>query len=252
MTPLRTLKRFYTGVSVRPHREGYEIALVTPLGVHAHDARPVRTPLGLALVLPVEALAAAVAAEWEAQQTEIVPARMPLTQIANTALDRVGPNRESFRAGIAAFGRNDLLCQRAEAPADLVRRQQEQWDPLLGWAAERYGARLAVGAGVMPIAQPMDAIAALETALAGLDDWTLAALGVAAAASESLVLALAVIEGRIGAEKAFALAVLDEVWQNERWGEDREAAARRGAIAADLAAATRFVRLLGGPHFPVA
>ncbi|MSP80190.1 MAG: ATPase [Rhodospirillales bacterium] len=239
---MRTLKRFYTGVSVRPHREGYEIAL---------DGRPVRTPLGLALVLPTEALAAAVAAEWEAQKAEIVLARMPLTQIASTALDRVGPNRESFRAGVAAFGRNDLLCQRAEAPADLVRRQEERWDPLLKWAAERFGARLAVGAGVMPIAQPMDAVAALETALAGLDIWTLAALGVAAVASESLVLALAVVEGRIGEEEAFSLAALDEVWQNERWGEDREAAARRDAIAADLAAAARFVRLLGGLGFTV-
>ena len=243
MGRMRTLKRFYTGVNVRPHREGYEIAL---------DSRPVRTPLGLALALPTEALAAAVAAEWEAQQTEIVPARMPLTGIANTALDRVGSDRESFRVAVAAYGRNDLLCQRAEAPADLVRRQEEQWDPLLGWAAERHGARLAVGAGVMPIAQSIDAIAALETALAGLDDWTLAALGVATAASGSLVLALAVVEDRIGGEEAFALAVLDEVWQNERWGEDREAVARRDAIAADLAAAARFVRLLGGLNFALA
>ena len=231
---MRTLKRFYTGVNVRPHREGFEITL---------DGRPVRTPRGHPLALPTEALAAAVAAEWEAQKAEIVPAAMPLTQIANTALDRVSPNRESFRASVAAFGRSDLLCQRAEAPADLVRRQEDQWDPLLGWAAERYGARLAVGAGVMPIAQPIEAVAALETALAGLDDWTLAAAGVATAASESLVLALAVVEDRIGGEEAFALAVLDEVWQNERWGEDREAAARRNAIAADLAAAARFARL---------
>jgi chaperone required for assembly of F1-ATPase len=260
MGRMRTLKRFYTGVSVRPHRKGFEIALVTPLGVHAHvtplgvhahDGRPVRTPLGMALVLPTEALAAAVAAEWEAQKAEIVPTAMPLTQIANTALDRVGPDRGSFRASVAAFGRSDLLCQRAEVPADLVRRQEDQWGPLLGWAAARFGARLAVGAGVMPVVQPGEAIAALETALAGLDDWTLAALGVVAWASGSLVLALAVVEGRIGGEEAFALAALDEVWQNERWGEDMEAVARRDAIAADLAAAARFVRLLGGPHFAV-
>ena len=234
MGHMRTLKRFYTGVSIRPKPAGFEIAL---------DGRPMRTPLGLALVLPTEALAAAVAAEWEAQKAEIVPAAMPLTQIASTALDRVSPNREYFRAAVAAYGRSDLLCQRAAAPADLVRRQEDQWGPLLGWAAARFGARLAVGAGVMPIAQPIEAVVALEAALAGLDDWTLAAAGVATAASESLVLALAVVDGRIGGEEAFALAVLDEVWQNERWGEDREAVARRNAIAADLAAAARFARL---------
>lgn len=250
---MRTLRRFYAGVNVRPHREGFEIALVTPQGVlahvtpqgvHAHDGRPVRTPLGLPLVLPTEALAAAVAAEWEAQKAEIVPVAMPLTQIASTVLDRVSPNRESFCAAVAAYGRSDLLCQRAEGPPDLVRRQEDQWGPLLGWVAARYGARLAVDAGVMPIAQPGEAVAALETAVAGLDDWTLAAAGVVAAASGSLVLALAVVEGRIGDMEAFDLAVLDEVWQNARWGEDREAVARRDAVAADLAAAARFVRLL--------
>ncbi|MEK7245518.1 MAG: ATP12 family protein, partial [Pseudomonadota bacterium] len=214
---MRTLRRFYTGVNVRPHRDGFEVAL---------DGRPIRTPLGVSLILPAEALAAAVAAEWEAQKAEIVPARMPLTGIANTALDRVGSDRGSFRASVAAYGRSDLLCQRAEAPADLVRRQEEQWNPLLGWAAARFGARLAVGAGVMPIAQPGDAVAALEAAVAGLDDWTLAAAGVMTWASESLVLALAVVEGRIGGEEALALAVLDEIWQNEQWGEDREAVAR--------------------------
>ncbi len=231
---MRTFRRFYTGVNVRPHREGFEIAL---------DGRPVRTPLAIPFVLPTEALAAAVAAEWEAQQAEIIPAAMPLTQIANTALDRVGLGRDSYRATVAAYGRNDLLCQRAETPADLVRRQEERWDPLLEWAAERFGARLAVGAGVMPVAQPIEAVAALEAAVAGLDDWILAAAGVAAAASGSLVLALAVTEGRIGGEEACALSVLDEVWQNEQWGEDREAVARRDAVAADLAAAERFVRL---------
>jgi chaperone required for assembly of F1-ATPase len=231
---MRTFRRFYTGVNVRPHREGFEIVL---------DNRPVRTPLAAPFVLPTEALAAAVAAEWDAQETEIVPAGMPLTQIANTALDRVGPDRDSFRASVAAYGRSDLLCQRAERPADLVRRQDERWNPLLDWAAERFGARLAVGKGVMPIAQPGMALAALDAAVGGLDDWTVAAAGVVAAASGSLVLALAVIEDRIGGEEAFALAVLDEVWQNEQWGEDGEAVARRGAVAADLAAAARFVRL---------
>ncbi len=245
---MQTRKRFYTGAGVRPHREGYEITLVTPQGVHAHDGKPVRTPLGLPLVLPTEALAAAIAAEWEAQKTEIIPATMPLTQIANTAIDRVRANRESVRAGVVAYGRSDLLCQRAEAPAPLVLRQEERWGPLLDWAAECLGARLVLGRGVMPVAQPSDAMAALESAVADLDDWMLAVAGVVAATSGSLVLALAVVKGRVGGEEVFTLAALDEIWQNEQWGEDREAAARRDAIAAELAAAARFVNLLGGPH----
>ena len=240
MNPMRTRKRFYGGATVRPAQKGFEIAL---------DGKRVRTPVGVPLVVPSEALAAAIAAEWEAQKIDIVPTSMPLTQIANTAIDRVRPNRKAIRASTAALGRSDLLCQRAEAPAALVQRQEEHWGPLLGWAAKRLGARLVLGRGVMPVAQPADAIAALEAAVNALDDWNLAVAGVVAATSGSLVLALAVVKGRIGGEEAFTLAVLDEVWQNERWGEDREAAARRNAIGAELRAAARFAGLLGGPHF---
>lgn len=228
------LKRFYSGASPRSLREGFEIAL---------DGRPVRTPLGRPLVLPTEALATAVAEEWQSQKGEVDPAAMPMTGIANTAIDRAQADRGSFCSFIASYGRADLLCHRAEAPTELVRRQNEKWDPLLSWAAERYGARLAVGTGVMPIAQPGDAVAALDSAVAELDTWALAALGLAVSASGSLVLSLALVDGRIGGEEAFALALLDETWQNERWGADPEAVARRDAIAADLAAAARFARL---------
>ena len=231
---MRKLKRFYSGAGARPHGEGFEIAL---------DSHPVRTPLGLLLVLPTEALALAIAEEWQSQRGEIAPAAMPLTGIANTAIDRARADRNSFCSAVAAYGRNDLLCQRAEAPEELVRRQAMLWDPWLAWAAERHGAWLAVGAGVMPIAQPVEAIAALDAAVARLDAWALAAAGAAVQASGSLVLALALVEGRMGGEDAFALAQLDEVWQNERWGTDPEATIRRDEIAADLTAAARFARL---------
>lgn len=227
-------ERFYAVVKVRAADQGFEITL---------DDRPVRTPLGRPLVLPTEALTQAVADEWAAQGSEIVPASMPLTGIANTAIDRARNDRDSFRAAVAAYGRSDLLCQRAEAPADLARRQEATWEPWLAWAAERYGARLAVGVGVMPVRQPPEAMLALDNAVAELDEWNLAAAGLAVAAGGSLVLALALIEGCLESGEAFALAVLEEAWQNERWGEDREALARRDAIAADLAAAGRFARL---------
>ena len=231
---MRKLKRFYSDVGVRTLREGFEIAL---------DGRSARTPLGQPLVLPTETLAVEIAREWQSQQGEIVPAAMPLAGIANTAIDRARADRDLFCSHISAYGRNDLFCHRAEAPAELVRRQEERWDPLLSWAAECYGAQLAVGAGIMPIAQPIEAIVALESAVADLDEWALAAAGVAVSTSGSLVLALAIVNARIEAEEAFELAVLDEIWQNERWGTDQEAVIRRNAIAADLAAAARFTRL---------
>jgi chaperone required for assembly of F1-ATPase len=228
------LKRFYSGATERSCGEGFEVAL---------DGRPVRTPLGVPLVVPTRALGAAIAEEWRAQAAEIVFSAMPLMGIANAAIDRARADPPTFRASVAAYGRNDLLCQRAEEPDELVRRQAAAWDSWLDWAVERHGARLATGTGVMPIAQPVEATAALDVAVAALDEWGLAAAGVAVAASGSLVLALAVVEGRLAGEEALALAALEELWQNERWGVDREAVARREGIAADLAAAARFARL---------
>lgn len=231
---MRTLKRFYKNVAVRPAEEGYAIVL---------DGRGVKTPINVALILPTRVLADAVAAEWALQGETMSPAAMPLTQLANTVLDRVHPARESFRAAVAAFGRSDLVCYRAEAPAELVRRQEELWTPLVDWVAERYGAKLKVGRGIMPIAQPPETLAALERAVGELDDWTLAAAGAIAAAGGSLVLSLALMEGRVDGAQASRIVLLDEIWQAERWGQDREESARQDGIAADIAAAARFAEL---------
>ena len=74
----------------------------------------------------------------------------------------------------------------------------------------------------------------------------LAALGIAVPALGSLVLGLALAEGRLDGAAAHALGALDELFQAEQWGEDAEAAARRAAIAADIALAARFIALTKG------
>ncbi len=231
---MQTLKRFYKDVGIRPAESGHEIAL---------DGRGVKTPMAVPLILPTRALAEAVAAEWSAQEENIVSTAMPLTQLTNTVLDRVRPARESFGAAVAAFARNDLICHRAETPADLVRRQDRLWSPLVDWAANRHGARLAVGYGVMPLAQPAEALIALDRSVRALDDWALAAAGAAAMAGDSLVLALALIQGHIDAESACQIALLDEIWQAERWGEDKEATARQNDTVTEIKAAARFAEL---------
>ncbi len=231
---MRTLKRFYKNSGVRPAGGGYEVLL---------DGRGVKTPMAGSLILPTQALAEAVAAEWAAQGEIVSPAAMPLTQLANTVLDRIRSARETYCASLAAFAQSDLICHRAEVPAELVRRQDRLWSPLVDWAAERYGARLSIGHGVMPLGQSAEALVALEGAVRALDDWQMAAAGAVAAASGSLVLALALIEGRVDGETACQIALLDEIWQTERWGEDKEEIARQKGIAIDIKAAARFAQL---------
>lgn len=228
------MKRFYKEVGV----EGRSVLL---------DGRRVKTPRGDDPALPTVALAQAVAAEWRAQGEEIVPADMPLTKLANTAIDGIVPRRDEVIAEIVAFARHDHLCYRTDRPAELVRRQNAAWDSLLDWAAQRFGAPLVVVHGVMSVAQPEASIAALRRAVEAHDPFALAALHVAASICGSLVLALALAQGHVTAGEAFALSQIDERFQAEKWGLDAEAEARARLLAAELDAAARFMDLARSP-----
>ncbi len=209
----------------------------------ALDGRPMRSPARRDLLLPTRALAEALAAEWRAQGADADPRAMPMTTLAATAIDRAGPRRAETEAAIAAYGASDLLCHRADAPPELVRRQAAAWDPLLDWCAGALGARLRPGTGVMPLRQSAGALAAIRAAVAGRDAFALTALREFATGFGSAVLALAVAEGRIDAGAGLAAAQIDEAWQEERWGADAEAARRRDALRRDILAAERFLRL---------
>ncbi|HUK58957.1 MAG TPA: ATP12 family protein [Stellaceae bacterium] len=209
------------------------------------DDKPVRTPAKAPLAVPSRALGEAIAAEWEAQSERIDPDSMPLTRIASIAIDLVAPRRASVIGEIAKYAGTDLVCYRAERPQALVERQHAAWQPLVDWTRERYGAELAVTAGIVPREQPEAALGALADAIAAHDSMRLAALHLACAACGSVVLALALVEGRIDAAAAFAAAELDQTFEIEQWGEDAEQTRRRALLSAEIAAAARFLELLG-------
>jgi len=227
-------KRFYKEAGIAPEGDGYSVTL---------DGRPLRTPGGAPLTAPTRALAIAVSEEWAAQDTQIRPHTMPLTQLTNTAIDRVAHERTDIVERMMAYAATDLLCYRAEFPPDLAVRQQANWQPLLDWVADTHGARLTVADGVIPVPQSPSALAALGAAVAVLDDIELTALACIAAATGSLVIALALTSGRIDAEAAYEVSRLDEAYQVERWGEDAEAVARQAGLRADIFAAARFLAL---------
>jgi chaperone required for assembly of F1-ATPase len=208
------------------------------------DGRPARTPARNPLRVPTEALAEAIVAEWNGQGDEIDPRTMPLTGLANAAIDRVSPEPEAFARSLARYAEADLLCYRAEAPQALVRRQSEIWDPLLDWALRRFGVQFEVVCGVMHRPQPEAAVAALAEAVAGRGPFQLAGLAPLVTVSGSLLVALALVEGEIGLEQAWTAATLDETWQAEQWGEDPLAAAAHDERRRDFDAGLLFLTLL--------
>ena len=208
------------------------------------DGRPVRTPARNALALPTPALAEAIADEWACQGETIDPRSMPLTGLANAAIDRVAPDPAAFAAGLAAYGESDLTCYRADGPPRLVARQAEAWDPILAWARSRYDVDFVVTSGIVHRPQPHATVARLAAATASRPPFALAGLSPLVTISGSVLVGLAVAEGALGVEAAWAAAALDETWQAETWGEDAEAAATLAARRHEFLAAARFLVLL--------
>lgn len=227
-------KRFYKEAGVAVSDGGFAVTL---------DGKPIRTPAGTKLTVPTRALARAIAVEWEAQEESILPSNMPLTGLANAAIDRTGPDGQRIIEEILRFAGTDLLCYRAESPPDLVERQAAHWQPLLDWAEEAYGARLEVASGVVPMTQPSAALAALRVGVEDLSGQELTALAAVTGAVGSLVVGLALIQGRLTADEAVQVSQLDEAFQADLWGRDDEAEDRRNRLGMDIQAAAEFLRL---------
>jgi chaperone required for assembly of F1-ATPase len=233
------MKRLYKTATVQAvEGDGYGVML---------DTKRLLTPAKLPLVAPSHALAQAIAEEWRAQGADLKPHTMPLMRLASTAIDLVAKRHGDVVAEIAAYAGTDLLCYRADQPPELAARQHAVWQPLLDWAILRYDAPLIVTAGIVPVTQPATTLHALAVAVAAYPPMRLVALHAITTATGSLIIALALLEGELDADAAFAAAQLDENFQIERWGEDYEAADRRAALKADIATAARFAALLDAP-----
>jgi chaperone required for assembly of F1-ATPase len=223
------MKRFWKEVAV----EDGEVRL---------DGRPVRTPGRAPLALPA-ALAEAVAEEWRGVGETLDPRAMPLTGLANAAIDRIAPDTATFAAGLAAYGQTDLLCYRAEGPDDLVARQQAVWDPILAWARERYDVHVETTAGIVHRPQPAATLTRLGEAVASRDAFALAGLSPVVTTTGTLIGALALAEGAIDADTLWTAAHVDEDWQAEQWGHDPLAAEARAGKRRDYDAGVRFLKL---------
>lgn len=208
-------RRFWTAAEAVAEGTGWAVHL---------DGRPVRTPAKTPLIVPTGALAGVIAAEWAAQTETVQPATMPFTRMANSALDKVTPQRAAVADMLAGYGATDLICYRAAAPEELVARQAQGWDPLLDWAAARFGARLRPASGVMPVAQDPAALGRLADEVHALDPFALAGFHDLVSLSGSLVIGLATLHGMSPAAALWDLSCIDETWQQEQWGADEEAA----------------------------
>lgn len=229
------MKRFWKEADVVAQDGSWGIAL---------DGRPVRTPHRVPLVLPNEALARAIAAEWDGQGETVEPRAMPLTGLANAATDLAMADPAAFAEPIAAYAATDLFCYRDDRDALLQTEQVAAWNPLLTWAEGRFGVEFVITQGILPVDQPPATVAALRDAVFAIDPWRMTALTPLVTIGGSLVAGLALIKEAFDAEALWEAVSLDELYQERRWGADTQAQAQRAAHKRDWDNAARLLNLL--------
>jgi chaperone required for assembly of F1-ATPase len=227
-------KRFYKEASVGEAEGGFTITL---------DGKPIKTPSGRTVIVPLRSLAETIAAEWNAQGEFIDPLAMPVTRFANSVVQGVTDNVAAVTDDAAKYLASDLLFYRAGHPEGLVAREAQHWDPVLFWAAETLGAHFMLAEGVMHVRQPDQAIAAARAALP-TDPWAIAAVHVITTLTGSALLALALFHGVIGPDQAWLAAHVDEDWNAEKWGVDEEVASRKAAKLIDFNAVAAVLKAL--------
>lgn len=208
------------------------------------DGKPLRTPAREPLTVPTKALAEAITAEWNGVEETIDAGALPLTGLANAAVDRVAPDKEAFAKGIGRYAEADLACYRAEGPSGLVERQAELWDKLLGWGRRRFDVDFRTTSGIVHVDQPTATIDQLSHAVAALGPFRLAGLSPLVTIGGSLLAALGVLEGALTPDQAWEAVTVDDRWQLEQWGSDAEAEAALDSRRRDFMAAARFLELL--------
>jgi chaperone required for assembly of F1-ATPase len=228
-------KRFYRSAAVEEQKAGgFAVTL---------DGRTVKTPAGRPLAMPTRALAGAIASEWNAQGETIGPSSLPLTTLANTALDGVADRKTEVADEILKYAATDLVCYRAAYPEELAAAQAKAWGPILRWVNGRHRAPFFAGSGIVPITQPESSLEVLRSAVISLSPFKLAALHVMTALTGSALIALSHVDGHLDADAAWAAAHTDETWQALQWGEDYEAGLRLKARREEFGSASRFFSL---------
>jgi chaperone required for assembly of F1-ATPase len=232
----KNLNRSYAAATVADRENG-------SFGIEL-DGRPVKTPAGQALAVPSRPLADAIAGEWNEQGEEILPAGLPLTRLANSAIDGVAVKEGEVVQNILNYAAWDLLCYRAEAPVGLVTEQARLWDPILGWGRAEYDAPFNVGTGVKHLEQPAASLDAVRKVISVFGPFRLAALHVMTTLTGSALIALARAKGFLDTSAAWEAAHVDENWQASQWGEDFEAAQRQKRRFSEFLNASRFFDLV--------
>ncbi|MEL6361371.1 MAG: ATP12 family protein [Pseudomonadota bacterium] len=232
-------KRFYTSVTSKESGSGWKICL---------DGKALKSRKGGVLVVPTVVLADAIVAEWDAQDAHIDLSQMPMTRLHMSAHDLSEGDAASIREEIARYAASDLLCYRAEAPVELVRRQAKIWDPIIQSVEQTLGLKFVSAAGIVFQDQPNESIKRVNQIAEPLGAGELIFFRVSLGVTGSAILSLAIWTGLIDPEAAFSASRIDEEFQIEKWGRDAEAEQATARRKQEFTDATTYLTLARASH----
>ncbi|NQZ14426.1 MAG: ATP12 chaperone family protein [Alphaproteobacteria bacterium] len=233
------MKKFYTMVSANKVDEGYAIQL---------DGKTVQTPLKQDLVAPTQALADAIVQEWSAQDEDVKPDTMPLSQILITAIDKIR-DRDAITDNMMKYLDTDLVCYWAKKPPELAAKQKEVWGRWVKWFDEHFEVPLYTTKKIEAMKQEEEAHKRVWNYIEALDDYYFTLLHILTSLTGSIVVSLAFCEEEITPEEVFNVVKLEELFKSEIYNEDVHGAAPneekdRENLQKELAAASQFLELV--------
>lgn len=235
------MKRFYKDAVVAETDLGWIVQL---------DGRPIKTQGGNPQTLPTAKLAELLAAEWAEQGETLNPSSFRGRDMADYAIDMIAPEPEQTVEKLLRYGETDTLCYRAGPDEPLWKRQCEVWDPILEAVERREGVKLDRVSGIVHRPPREDTLERLAARIRSYDAFMLAALETATALTASLCIGLESIRPDADADALWRAASLEEDWQADLWGRDREAEERRAERKAAFLSAAEFARLSQPVHRP--
>lgn len=207
------------------------------------DGKALTTPAKNKVILPNDALAQAVADEWNSVGEQIDKNELPLTSMASLAIDIAKLRRNELLVELLEYGETDLLFYH-DMDEDLSHQQRTQWQPWINHAQVEFGTRYEITQSIMPVAQAPENQAKHLEKLETLDAWQLALLAAVVKPTTSLLLGWFFVQKKLDDDELFTLSRLEESHNLAKWGEDTEAKEKADAIRADLATSTLWRSLL--------
>ncbi|MBP3346138.1 MAG: hypothetical protein J6L86_03790 [Alphaproteobacteria bacterium] len=155
-----------------------------------------------------------------------------MSDYLNKTAAEIGKSRKEVIDRLVVFSQTDMLLFWGHEK-DLIERQEKVWGPILQWANNEINVEFVKTQG-LDVPENKASGEKLRDYLNSFSDKELAAFYVAALNMKSVLLAIALVKKRLSAEEAFNAAFLDELWQAESWGVEKEAEKRRSELKKEL------------------